>query len=141
MARTKLDMPDKYVFSTELTVRISDVNYGGHMGNDALLSLLNEARVRFLREHGFSELDAGGAGLIMSEVLILYKAQAFHGDRLTVDIAVADIEKCGCDILYRVTRKDGCNEVARARTGMIFFDYSSNRIAKTPEKFAHLFCG
>ena len=40
MARIKLDMPDNYIFSTELPVRISDINYGGHLSNDAMLSML-----------------------------------------------------------------------------------------------------
>ena len=57
MARIKLDLPGRFPFSTELRVRITDVNYGGHMGNDALLGLLHEARVQFLAHYGLSELD------------------------------------------------------------------------------------
>ena len=51
MARIKLDLPERFPFSTELRVRITDVNYGGHMGNDSLLGLLHEARVRFLEHY------------------------------------------------------------------------------------------
>ena len=141
MARIKLDVPDKFNFATELSVRTGDVNYGGHMGNDALLSLLNEARIRFLEKHGFSEKDAGGAGLIMSDVAIVYKAQAFHGNRLLIEVAVSELGRHGCDLLYKVTHKESGREVARAKTGIVFFDYSSNKMAKTPEEFTRLFAG
>ena len=71
MARIKLDLPEQFPFSTELRVRITDVNYGGHMGNDALLGLLHEARVRFLTQYGFSELNICGAGIIMADSVIV----------------------------------------------------------------------
>ena len=67
MGRVKLDMPKEFLFSTEMPVRISDVNYGGHLGNDSVMSMAHETRVRFLAEHGYSELDVCGAGMIQSE--------------------------------------------------------------------------
>lgn len=139
MPRIKLDMPDHFEFSTEFSVRIGDVNYGGHMGNDSILSMLNEARIRFLREHGLSEMDAGGAGLIMGDVAIVYKAQAFHGDRLSVEVCVGEVGRHGCELYYRVSHKKSGQETALAKTGILFFDYSSNKLAKTPEKFKRLF--
>ena len=39
MARIRLSMPEKFIFTTELPVRITDLNYGGHVGNDVFLSL------------------------------------------------------------------------------------------------------
>ena len=120
-------------------MRIGDVNYGGHLGNDSMLTLLNEARLVFLQKYGFSELDAGGAGLIMSDVAIVYKAEAFHGDLLLIEVAVAEIGALGCDLVYRVTHKKDGKEAARAKTGIVFFDYSTRKIVKTPEKFAQTF--
>ena len=56
------DFPE--VFHTvELPVRITDINYGQHLGNDRLFALLHEARIQFLSQWGFSEIDAGGAGV------------------------------------------------------------------------------
>ena len=141
MARMKLDMPERFGFSTELSVRAADVNYGGHLGNDSMLSLLNEARLRFLKSHGFTEMDAGGAGIIMSDAAIVYKAEAFHGDTLVIEVAVAEAGRSGCDLYYRVTDKKTGREVAHAKTGIVFFDYAARRIARTPEKFSVLFVG
>ena len=139
MARIKLDLPERFPFSTELRVRITDVNYGGHMGNDALLGLLHEARVQFLAHYGLSELDICGAGIIMADSVIVYKSEAFPGELLELAVTVADFNRYGCDFVYRVTEKASGREVARAKTGIVFFDYQQRAIQKVPQPFRDLF--
>ena len=139
MARIKLDLPEHFPFSTELRVRITDVNYGGHMGNDSLLGLLHEARVRFLEHCGFSELNICGLGLIMADSVIVYKSEAFPAETLVIAIAVADFNRYGCDFVYRVTEKRSGREVARAKTGIVFFDYQQRAIQNAPQSFLDLF--
>jgi acyl-CoA thioesterase FadM len=139
MARISITPPLTYHFSTEVSVRIDDINYGGHLGNDAVLSILHEARVRMLKNHGWTELDIDGAGLIMNDAAIVYKSESFHGDNLLIQIAVADLARSGCDLLYRVTNRDTGNEVAIAKTGMVFFNYSTRRIVAVPERFKTMF--
>ena len=74
MPRIKLDLPKNFHFTTEIPLRISDINYGGHLGNDSVLSILHESRVRFLMEHGYSEFnvenDNSVAGVRGTEFLI-----------------------------------------------------------------------
>jgi hypothetical protein len=79
MARMKLDIPSRIQFTTELNVRISDVNYGGHLGNDAVLSLIHEARVQFLNHFGYSEKDIEETGIIMADSVVIYRSEAFTG--------------------------------------------------------------
>lgn len=141
MARLKLEISGPLEFSTEIGVRITDMNYGGHLGNDALLSLIHEARVRFLKHHGFTEADIGGAGIIMSDVAIVYKAECFYGDVLRFDVGVRDIGRSGCDVVYRIYNKEKGNEVAVAKTGIVFFDYGSRTIVGVPDAFAAIFGG
>ena len=71
---------DKPLFQTALTVQVGDVNYGGHLANDAVLRLCHEVRMRWLATLGWSEMDAGGAGLIMADAAVQYLAQGHHGD-------------------------------------------------------------
>lgn len=139
MARIKLELPAHYLFTTELRVRITDVNYGGHLGNDAMLGLLHEARVCFLEHYGLSEGSIGGFGLIMTDSALVYKSEAFPGETLVVAIALADFNKYGCDFLYRVTEKASGREVAQAKTGIVFFDYARRAIQKIPQPFLDLF--
>jgi len=64
MPRVELELPERFQFVTEIPLRITDINYGGHLGNDALLSLLHEARVQFLRQYGFTEMNVDGRSII-----------------------------------------------------------------------------
>jgi acyl-CoA thioester hydrolase len=137
MARVKLDLPENPVFAATVPVRITDLNYGGHVGNDTLLSILHEARVQFLAHFGFTEHNIGGKGIIMSDAVLVYKAEIFYGATLTIEIGVADLHAHGSDLTYKVM--DGEKEVARAKTGIVFFDYEKRKIAPLPEEFRTLF--
>ncbi|MGB7918451.1 MAG: thioesterase family protein [Desulfobacterales bacterium] len=139
MARIELNLPEMFSFSTDVRVRISDINYGNHLGNDAVLSLIHEARLQFLQSRGFSELDIDGCGLILTDAVILYKSQGFHGDLLTIFAAVDDFNKYGCDFFYKVIRKNGGKEVARAKTGIVFFDYNRQKMVPVPAAFLDVF--
>ncbi|MCC6713375.1 MAG: thioesterase family protein [Candidatus Dadabacteria bacterium] len=139
MARIKMEFPEKHVFSTEIPLRISDINYGGHLGHDSILSLTHEARVRFFVSLGFTELDVDGPGIILSDVAIVYKSEGFYGDVIVIDIAVCDFTKYGCDLVYRVGNKETGKEVATAKTGIVFMSYAERAVAPVPEKFKSLF--
>ncbi len=138
MARIKLELPESFPFSTELKVRITDVNYGGHLGNDALLGLLHEARVRFLAHYDLIELDIGGIGIIIADSVIVYKSEAFSGEMLVIAVTVMDFNRYGCDFVYQVTEKISGREVARAKTGIVFFDYQQRAVQPVPSVFLHL---
>ena len=135
MARVKLQLPETFPFSTKLTVRITDLNYGGHLGNADTLVLLHEARVRFLKSHGYSETDVEGYGTIMLDAAIQFKAQAFAGDVLAAEVAAGDFSRIGCDIFYRLTNKETGAVIAVAKTGVSVFDYENQKRISPPEAF------
>ena len=135
MARIKIALPDKFTFATTAFVRITDINYGGHMGNDALLSILHEARVQFLQQFGYAELDLAGKSLIMADVAIEYKGEGFRGDVLTIEMAAHDFTRYGFDLVYRVTNQDQ-KLIALAKTGMLCFDYNSRKVVSLPAEVA-----
>ncbi len=136
MARIKIELPEEFLFSTEIKVRITDLNYGGHLGNDKMLTLLHEARVDFIHHLGFEgELNIGGLGIIVTDAVIVYKSEVFHNDLLKIEVGIGDFNKYGCDLFYRVTNVDSGKEVARAKTGIAFFNYETRKIAEVPEEF------
>ncbi len=137
--RPKLELPKTPTFSTKIPVQVSDINYAGHLGNDKVLSFIHEARVRFLKQFGFTELDVDGVGTIMAHATIIFKAEAFHGDILKIEVAPGNFHKLGCDFFYRLTNETS-KEVARAKTGLIFFDYEKQKMVSMPEKFKE-YCG
>lgn len=134
MGRIKLSLPKSFVFETSLKVAIGDINYGGHLGNDAYLRLAHEARIQFLKQQGWSEKDLDGLGLIMSDAGIQFKSEAFHGDTIKIEVAVDEISRRGFDLYYSFTNAGTQKAVASIKTGMLFFDYNSNKLASAPDK-------
>lgn len=135
MARIKIDMPENYLFTTEIPLRISDINYGGHLGNDAVLGLIHESRVQLLENYGYTEMDVEGYGIIMTDTAIVYKSEGFYGDRIKIDVTVGDFNKYGCDIYYLLSNKKTAADVAHAKTGIVFFDYNQRKVVPLPERF------
>ena len=136
MARIEIQLPEKFIFKTEITVRVSDLNYGNHVGNDRVLTLMQEARTLFYRSLGFeNEVSLEGSiGQIISDAAIVYKAESFLGDILQFEIAAENFNKYGFDFFYRVSNKMTGKEVAHGKTGIVCFDYSKRKIASIPEK-------
>ena len=134
MARIHINLPGKFLFKTEISVRVSDINYGGHVGNDTMLTLLQEARVLFYRQLGFKDEASfeGTVGQVITDAAIQYKAESFLGDTLIVELDVTDLTKYGFDIFYRVTNKATGKEIARGKTGIVCFDFTKRKVASIP---------
>src|SRR5687767_3490921 len=135
MPRITIDIPSSFLFSTEITVRATDLNYGGHVGNDTILGFMQEIRVQFYRHMDFkNELNLDGTvGQIMTDAAVVYKSEAFLGDTLKCHIAAADFSKYGFDLLYVLTNKNTGKEVARGKTGQVCFDYEKRKVATVPK--------
>ncbi len=131
--RIKIPVPASFSFKTEIPVRIGDLNYGGHVGNEVFLAYAQEARVHFLNQLGYAELNLEGVGLIMADAAINYKAEAFHGDTLVVEVTANDPTRMGFDLVYRMTNKANGKEVCIVKTGMVCFDYENKKVAMLPE--------
>lgn len=130
--QAKLDLPQEYSFNTIIPIRITDLNYGGHVGNDTVLTLFHEARMQFLAHYGASEMNFGGAGLIMRNVLIEFKKEIFYGDSIKVYVAISNFSKVSFDVFYKMVK--GIDEVivATGKTGMVCYNYQSKKIVAVP---------
>lgn len=138
MAKVRIDFPDTNpVYSTNLQVRITDINYGNHLANDKLVALLHEARVLMLQSLNYTEFDIEGHSLIQADLMVRYKGEGFQGDVLHIDIYVDNIAARSFDMLYKITAKRNGEDVAiaDAKVGLVFFDYKQRKIAPTPENF------
>ena len=132
MSSTKLDLPKEFNFHVSIPVRITDINYGGHVGNDTVLTLLHEARMKFLYHYDFSEMNFGGVGLIMRDVTIEFKKELFYGDSARVYVTVTNFSRVGFDVFYKMVKNEDEMQVAIAKTGMVCYDYNTKKIASVP---------
>ncbi len=138
MARIKVNIPDKFLFRTEIKVRITDLNYGGHLGNDRALAFAHEARARFLDYYGYSEKDLMGVSLIMADAAVQFKAEAFAGDIIEVLVTPGDFSNKGFDLFFLMKDNISGKEIIRCKTGMVCFDYSNSKICPVPEGLLEL---
>jgi len=136
MARVKIELPEKFSFETIIPIRITDLNYGNHVGNDTILSILHEARVQYLRHYELEELDFGGVGLIMSDVAIEFKTEIFYGERIIASVTVSEISKFSFDLYYKLEKENNDKRilVAIAKTGLVCYDYSAKKVAVVPKE-------
>lgn len=136
MARVHIELPARSCFATEIGIRITDLNYGGHVGNDTFLAIIQEARVRFLKTVGYIHEGEGpgGLGLIMGDAAIVYKGEVRYGDTLVVEIAAGDYTTLGFDLFYRILRSSDQTIVAVAKTGLVGFDYRTGKVARVPKE-------
>ncbi|MCY1277487.1 Thioesterase-like superfamily protein [compost metagenome] len=135
MARLKLEFPDElFCYSTHLTVRVTDINGAKHLGNDSMISMISEARARFLFDFGITE-----TGIIVTDLATTYKAEAHARDQLLFEVGVMDFNKYGGDIIFRITRPADGTLVAMAKSGFVFFDYRQSKVVPMPEEFRATF--
>lgn len=135
MPRIKIELPDKFSFTTEIPIYINHINYGNHLDNSALISLVSEARVRFFKAFGYTELNVEGVGIVVADAAVQYKSEAFHGEIMLFEMAADDFNKYGCDLVWRMSDKASGREVARGKTGIMFFDYVERKAALVPPAF------
>jgi acyl-CoA thioesterase FadM len=137
MARIKIEIPEKIHDRLYIPVRITDVNYGNHMGNDALVGIIHEARVQWLNKMEYDEMNIEGSSIIMSDLAVCYLSESFYGDKLEISMAVGDFTTAGFELYYLIEtiRETKKITIAKAKTGLVFYDYEAKKIAAIPANF------
>lgn len=135
MERIKVILPKNFSFSTLLKIQITDINYGGHVGNQVFLSLIHEARIQFLKSYGYTELHFEGTGLIMADVALEYKMELDRSHEVRVSVAAQHFDKLGFDIYYLLEARvnNDWKLAAKAKTGMICYNYIAKKKVAVPE--------
>lgn len=136
MPRVKIDLPETFFdLQILIPVRITDINYGSHVGNDSIVAIIHEARMQLLQKHNYTELNIEGAGLIMADLAVEFKNESFYPDIIEVRIAKGEISKISFELYYQLTAKRNNQNIliAKAKTTMICFDYAAKKVAPLPE--------
>ncbi len=136
MARIAVNLPKHFPFSTEIPVNTGQINQAGHLDNAQLLAIVSEVRMRYVKSLGYpNELDIEGVGVIIADAAVQYKSEAFLDEVMVVRMTAGDFSPKGCDLLWIMSEKISGREVARGKTGVIFFDYANRKVAAVPASF------
>lgn len=135
MPKIKLKPLEKYKFEYERILQVRDINYGGHLGNDAVATILHEARIDLLNKLGLSELNLGDnkTGIIMTDLIINYKNQAHLLEKIKVLSDFVEITNIGFRLSHKIISEN--KVIALAEVGIIAFDYTNNQITELPTTF------
>ena len=133
MPRTKLAEQHEYKFCYPITLQPRDINYGGHLGVDSLVSIVGTARAYIFKSAGLSEINLGDerTGIIMMDLVVNLKAEGFMFDNLEVYTHIGELTKNGFRFFHKVTRGDSV--IALAEMGFLTFDYAARKVISVPE--------
>ena len=140
MARIKIEISGKIIGTFIIPIRIADINYGNHVGNDAFVSIIHEARMQWLKQYDYTELKIEGIGLIMSDLAIEFKSESFYGDVVEVKLGAGELTRVGFELYYQLFAKRNNETIllANAKTGMVCYDYAAKKVAAIPENLKFL---
>ena len=135
MPRIQFELPNHFIFATDIQIYISHVNQGGHLDNAQLLTLVSEARVRFFKSLGYTEGNVAGHPIVVGDIVAQYKSEGFHGETMRVEMLPADFNKYGFDLQFRMSDKDSGREVALGKIGIVFIGREDRRVTPIPAEF------
>lgn len=135
MEKLEIELPEEFLFKTEMEVRANDINYAGHLGNVQIIGLLDEARVRFFKWLGYDEADVEGTSSIMGDMSCRFKGEAYWGDLLIIEVSILDFSEKAYRIVFQITHADKQNIIAQAFSTLVTFDYKSRKVVPVPEAF------
>ena len=135
MPRLHFDLPSHFRFATEVQIYISHVNYGGHLDNAQLLTLVSEARMQFFKALGYHEGDVEGFGIVVGDLGAQYRSEGFHGEVMRVELEPCDFNKYGFDLVFRMQETSTGRDVACGKVGIVFVDPTAKKVALVPPGF------
>lgn len=140
MAKLEIEMPEKYDFSTELTIRRIDLALDLHVSFSTILELVNEGYLQFFEYLGYPKItEIDGTSVIFANAQVVYLAELAHGDKLKIEVAAENFSEKSCDLIFRLSKKDGTLPAAHIKIRVLFFDYTYRKVTRIPEKFKNLF--
>jgi acyl-CoA thioesterase FadM len=134
MGRMKMDLPDRWTYEHQLSIRVTDLNYGAHLANQNILVYAQEARMAFFKKFGQTELKFGEHALIQADAAIIFKAEGFYGDELVVKVSAVPTGNSAFNVYYLIQRLSDGQDIAHVRTAMICFDYDTRKPVKLTDE-------
>ncbi|MEA2120441.1 thioesterase family protein [Halovibrio sp. HP20-50] len=135
MERVKLDFPAEAIIHRHpLTVRVTDMNYGRHLGHDALVSLLHEARIQAFAALDLPEWDMHGYPSVVADLAVQYLNEARWPDALVIETAVPTPQGKALTIYQRIYKSESQQWVATARVNQLLIDLATGRPVDVPER-------
>lgn len=125
------DLTGSFRHRVEVVVRFADTDAMGHVNNAVYLTYCEIARIRYWTDLTREPIALGTAGaesLILAEARITYRAQAFHGEVVTVETRADRIGRSSFTLEHRLLAAvpgQTPRLVAVSESILVRYDYAS----------------
>ena len=133
--RVQIAIPEHSHFTYQMTVSKQHENSGGHLAHDKVVTIIGDCRDAWFASMGFPGCRVGEIGIVNTDLMLMYIAEGFHDDQLNVSLVLADLNKYGGDMLLRAVRQQDGQELFRAKSGFVFYDYRIRKVVYRPAEF------
>jgi acyl-CoA thioester hydrolase len=134
-SNTLIKKADSFPFSTIMPVRVTDINYGKHLGHLSTIGILHSAWALFLNENGFDELNVEGLGVILLNSSYKFLSESYFNDLLQVNVGIGEFSKLKFNFLFKVINQKSGKIAVTGQEEYAFMDYSCGKVARVPERF------
>jgi 4-hydroxybenzoyl-CoA thioesterase len=84
---------------------------------------------------GYTELDIEGLGILITNLIVNYKNEAFYSDNLLINIGLGCVKRTSIDLIYHAIVQETKKEIATALTTITFYDYQRTKVSRIPPQF------
>ncbi len=125
------DLTGPFRHQVEIQVRFADTDAMGHVNNAKYLTYCEGARLRYWTDvtgEPISHRTGGAESLILAEARITYRAQAFHGQLVTVESRATRIGRSSFTLQHRLLAGVPGEEpglVAVSESILVRYDYAT----------------
>ena len=140
MSRIRLNFDDR-VFTYETLIRVwaTDITVGAQASPEAMVTMLSEARARYLNAQGIMEVESDFDGILITDLATEFVSRALAHQELIFEVGLSGKNKYGGDIVIRVTRREDGSDVMRAKFGFVCYNFYTNQVIPVTEKINKLF--
>ncbi len=136
------DLAGDFACRLDVQVRFADTDAMGHVNNANYLTYCEIARAVYYEAVTGRPLPLGvhGAeeGMILADVRVAYRAQAFYGETLTVETRVVRLGRTSFTMEHRITAPDSgygkARVIATAESVLVTYDYTVGRSIPLPAR-------
>jgi acyl-CoA thioester hydrolase len=137
------DLAGDFAHTHRVAVRLADTDAMGHVNNASYLTFVEIARVAYYEQVIGRPLPLGfhGAteGMILAEIRMTYRSQAFYGETLAVETRVERIGRTSFTVVHRITAPESrfgpARLVAVADSVLVSYDYRDERPIEVPSEW------
>jgi acyl-CoA thioester hydrolase len=136
------DLPGEFPHRLEQEVRFGDTDAMGHANNSRFLTYCESARIAYWEEATGEPFGLATHGekesMILAEIRVTYRSQAYFGELLTVESRVGSVGRTSFTLEHRITTSESSRGPARlvatAEAVQVLFDYAAGRPRVVPDE-------